>query len=154
MTLPYHNEMAPKSLGVEWLQQSFWPVLAQHEHNGALVTEDLLATAVAYIAAQVRSAAKGRKTLVTGGGAFNEELVRHFGEASPIGEGDVPFEAIVPDATLVQGKEAFAFGFLGLLRWLEWDNVWPEVTGSSMAHMGGALWGKNGLSSPSPNAMQ
>tara|TARA_B100001109_G_scaffold253635_1_gene251689 strand:- start:245 stop:1462 length:1218 start_codon:yes stop_codon:yes gene_type:complete len=154
MNLPYHNEMAPKSLGVEWLQQSFWPVLAQHEHNGALVTEDLLATAVAYIAAQVRSAAKGRKTLVTGGGAFNEELVRHFGEASPIGEGDVPFEAIVPDATLVQGKEAFAFGFLGLLRWLEWDNVWPEVTGSSMAHMGGALWGKNGLSSPSPNAMQ
>ena len=43
---------------------------------------------------------------------------------------------------------------LGLLRWLEWDNVWPEVTGSSVAHMGGALWGKNGLSSPSPNAMQ
>ena len=118
------------------------------------MTEDLLATAVAYIAAQLRLAADGRKTLVTGGGAFNEELVRRFGEASPVDKGDVPFEAIVPDATLVQGKEAFAFGFLGLLRWLEMDNVWPEVTGSSMAHMGGALWGKNGLSSPSPNAMQ
>ena len=154
MNLLYHNQPAPKSLGVEWLQQSFWPVLKKHEHNGTLVTEDLLATAVAYIAAQVRLAADGRKTLVTGGGAFNEELVRRFGEAIPIGEGDVPFEAIVPDATLVQGKEAFAFGFLGLLRWLELDNVWPGVTGSSMAHMGGALWGKNGLSSPSPNAMQ
>jgi len=154
MNLAYHNQPAPKSLGVEWLQRSFWPVLNKHEHNGTLVTEDLLATAVAYIAAQVRLAVDGRKTLVTGGGAFNDELVRRFGEASRIGEGDVPFEAIVPDATLVQGKEAFAFGFLGLLRWLEWDNVWPEVTGSSKAHMGGALWGKNGLSSPSPNAMQ
>ena len=154
MNLPYHNQPAPKSLGVEWLQQSFWPVLEQHEHDGALATQDLLATAVAYIAAQVRLATNGRKTLVTGGGALNDELVRRFGEIAPIVERDVPFEAFVPDATLVQGKEAFAFGFLGLLRWLECDNVWPEVTGSSKAHMGGALWGKNGLSSLPPNAMQ
>lgn len=154
MNLPYHKQVGPKSLGVEWLQGSFWPALERHEHNGVLAAEDLLATAVAYIASQVRLAVKGRQTLVTGGGAFNDELVRRFGEASPIGQGDVPFEAFVPDATLIQGKEAYAFGFLGLLRWLEWDNAWPEVTGCSKAHMGGALWGKNGLSSRSPNAMQ
>ena len=94
MNLAYHNQPAPKSLGVEWLQRSFWPVLNKHEHNGTLMAEDLLATAVAYMAAQVRLAADGRKTLVTGGGAFNKELVRRFGEASPIGEGDVPLSLI------------------------------------------------------------
>lgn len=154
INLPYHKQSGPKSLGVEWLEHSFWPVLEQHECNVSLATEDLLATAVAYIAVQVRLAAKGGKTLVTGGGALNVELLRRFEETRPIGQVDAPFDVIVPDAVLIQGKEAFAFGFLGLLRWLECDNVWPEVTGCSHGHMGGALWGKNGLSSLSPISMQ
>jgi anhydro-N-acetylmuramic acid kinase len=152
--LPYHEQQGHKSLGVEWMRDVFWPVLELHEQRGTLATEDLLATAVAYIALEVRMAANGAKTLVTGGGALNAELVRRLGEAAPVARVDLPLEAVIPDATLLKGKEAYAFGFLGLLRWLELTNVWSTVTGCSQAHMGGALWGKNGLSSRSPNAMQ
>ena len=150
--MPYHNQPPPKSLGVEWLHQAFWPVLEQHEHNGTLVTEDLLATAVAHIAAQVRSAANGRKTLVTGGGAFNDELVLRFGEASPIAEG-MCLEAIVPDATSFKEKKPLRLGFWGSCGGWNGTTSGPKSQAAA-GSQGGALWGKNGLSSPSPNAMQ
>ncbi len=87
--------------------------------------------------------------MITGGGAFNEELVRRLEQDNPIVHNDLPLKAFVPDKSLLQGKEAYAFGFLGLLRWLELDNVWAHATGCGQSHMGGALWGKNGLSSSS-----
>ena len=149
MSLPYHSQTGPKSLGVEWLRHTFWPVLQRHELAKPFETGDLLATAVAYIAAVVRLAANGANTLITGGGAFNEELVRRLEQDNPIVHNDLPLKAFVPDKSLLQGKEAYAFGFLGLLRWLELDNVWAHATGCGQSHMGGALWGKNGLSSSS-----
>jgi anhydro-N-acetylmuramic acid kinase len=92
--------------------------------------------------------------LVTGGGVFNRHLMQKL--EAPISEHipSLPLQVTVPDADLVRGKEAHAFAFLGLLRLLGLPNVWPEVTGSATAHVGGALWGDNAVSSRTPNAMQ
>jgi anhydro-N-acetylmuramic acid kinase len=154
LSLDYHAQPAPKSLGTEWLHTAFWPRLTDFESHQKCAVEDLLATASTYIAASIRKDARGARTLVTGGGAFNEELLRLLRQEAPLVQGDRPIDAVVPAPELIKGKEALAFGFLGLLRWLEVPNSWPSVTGCHQAHLGGALWGKNGVSSPPPNAMQ
>jgi anhydro-N-acetylmuramic acid kinase len=154
LALPYHAAPAPKSLGTEWLDTHVWPVLQRYEANGALEVDDVLATATAYIAAVIRLAANGARTLVTGGGAWNDELMRRLRQEEPLAENDVALQAVVPSPEMVGGKEAYAFAFLGMLRWLELENSWPSVTGCSQAHMGGALWGKNGVSSHPRTSMQ
>ena len=154
LALPYHSAPAPKSLGTEWLDAHVWPVLQRHEASEALDPDDLLATATAYIATVIRLAADGARTLVTGGGAWNDELMRRLRQVEPLTDGDVALQAIVPAKEMIAGKEAFAFGFLGMLRWVELENSWTSVTGCSRPHLGGALWGKNGVSSPPRTSMQ
>lgn len=141
MSLAYHEREAPKSLGSEWLTNEFWPILESREDARSLEIPDLLATAAAYIASQIRLAACGKTTLVTGGGAHNVELLKLLeGANSSFVLGDkIPM--VLPAANVIDGKEAHAFAFLGLLRALGQDNVWNSVTGASMNNMGGALWG-------------
>ena len=152
--LPYHAATPPKSLGTEWLESVFWPMLDAHEKQTPLSVSDALATASTYIAESIRRDAGGRRTLVTGGGVFNRNLMRLLEEPSSDHMPSKPLEVMVPEVDLVRGKEAHAFAFLGLLRLLGLPNVWPEVTGSKAAHVGGALWGHNAVSSRTPNAMQ
>lgn len=141
MALPYHFRPPPKSLGGEWIESEFWPVLKSFEKDNASDAHDLLATATAYIASQIRLAVQGKKTLVTGGGVYNTELLELLKGPSgaAITGGHVQVE--LPESDVIEGKEAHAFGFLGLLRALGKDNVWNSVTGAAVDHMGGALWG-------------
>ena len=134
--LPYHGEPAPKSLGREWLEREVWPLAEQALANHAL--EDVLATAVAYASwAVARDVPPGSRVLVTGGGAFNPALMNGL-RAAGAGK-DITWQ--VPDAKLVNGKEALVFAWLGLLRWLNLPNALPSVTGARIASAGGALWG-------------
>ena len=134
--LPYHREPAPKSLGREWLEREVWPRAEQALANHAL--EDVLATAVAYASwAVARDVPSGSRVLITGGGAFNPALMDGL-RAAGTGK-DITWH--VPDAELVNGKEALVFAWLGLLRWLDLPNALPSVTGASAASAGGALWG-------------
>lgn len=138
LALDFHAKPPPKSLGREWFEEVVLPLLQMHSE--ALV-EDLMATAVAYIASIVRLSAHGKRTLVTGGGAFNNELVRVL----QLKEGEhchgLPLEAVIPVANQVDGKEAHAFAFLGLLRALGEPNGLPSITGADQPSSGGALWG-------------
>jgi anhydro-N-acetylmuramic acid kinase len=100
--------------------------------------EDVLATAIAYTSwAVARDVPDQTRVLVTGGGAFNPALMDGLTKASR-GRG---IEWIVPDGTLVEGKEALVFAWLGLLRWLGLPNALPSVTGARESTSGGALWG-------------
>ena len=141
MALPYHQKPPPKSLGTEWLEASFWPVLNAWEREHSSRVQDLLATTSAYIASLVRLAINGKSTLITGGGAHNKSLVAAL--KAPASEFILGPEVkvIMADQELNDGKEAHGFGFLGLLRALGQDNVWESVTGSRSDHLGGALWG-------------
>jgi anhydro-N-acetylmuramic acid kinase len=52
---------------------------------------------------------------------------------------------VVPNRELVEGKEAMAFAWFGLLRWLGIDNALSSVTGAERDSSGGALWGQGAL---------
>jgi anhydro-N-acetylmuramic acid kinase len=49
-------------------------------------------------------------------------------------------EIVVPDAAIVDYKEALVMGLIGVLRWREEDNVLASVTGASRDSIGGAVW--------------
>lgn len=104
--------------------------------------EDALCTYVEHIAVQVRQAVEGLaaggggKMLVTGGGAHNTFLVGRLRELlAPLG-----VEVVVPDAQLVNYKEALVMALIGVLRWREENNVFASVTGASRDSIGGAVW--------------
>ena len=135
-SLPYHVRPAPKSLGREWLEREVWPLAKRALGSESL--EDVLATAVAYASwAVARDVPDGAQVLVTGGGAHNPALLDSLRTAGS--ERDVTWH--VPEPNLVDGKEALAFAWLGLLRWLGLPNALPRVTGAQQASVGGALWG-------------
>jgi anhydro-N-acetylmuramic acid kinase len=49
-------------------------------------------------------------------------------------------EVVVPDAKIVQYKEALVMALIGVLRWRQEYNILPSVTGAERASIGGALW--------------
>ena len=76
------------------------------------------------------------KMLVTGGGAHNTFLVERLRELL----GAAGVEVVVPEAQLVDYKEALVMALMGVLRWREENNVLASVTGASRDSIGGAVW--------------
>jgi anhydro-N-acetylmuramic acid kinase len=131
LALPYHRKLPPKSLGTEWLNAEVLPLFHDALAAGTPVS-DAMKTATAYIVAFLRPALDER-TLVTGGGTHNTFLIEELRSAGAT--------LVVPGKDLVDGKEALAFGLLGLLRLLGEPNILYGTTGASAAAVGGALWG-------------
>jgi anhydro-N-acetylmuramic acid kinase len=132
LSIPYHRLPPPKSLGVEWMQKELYPLLEKVADHPL---EDRMRTAVEYIAISiVNDCPKAGKILVTGGGAFNRFLIQRLNE---LGDG---VEFYLPESEVINGKEAFAFAFLGLLRWLGKPNVLKSTTGARKKSSGGAVW--------------
>jgi len=135
----YYQQAAPKSLSNEAAQQLVFPsLLANHSSHF-----DLLHTATLHIAEQIAAVVKQYKThhepskmLVTGGGAFNTFLTQRIEQLL------LPLNVslIIPDATIIQYKEALVMALIGTLRWREETNVLASVTGAEQDTIGGALW--------------
>ena len=74
--------------------------------------------------------------LVTGGGAFNgfmlQRLHKHYQALN--------IELVVPDANLINFKEALIMALIGVLRWREEYNVISSATGARRSSIGGAVW--------------
>jgi anhydro-N-acetylmuramic acid kinase len=119
--LDFYRLKPPKSLGREWLENEFIPVLDKHD----LPAADKMRTVYEHIAGHIASIPRKKKImLVTGGGAHNKflmDLIRKHCQA----------ECIVPDKSLVDFKEAIIFAFLGLLRLRNEINCFASVTGAS-----------------------
>ena len=49
-------------------------------------------------------------------------------------------EMVVPEAALVDYKEALVMALIGVLRWREENNVLASVTGASRDSIGGAVY--------------
>ena len=137
LQLPYHRQEPPKSIGREWFEAE---VLTKMELFPEASTVDLMATAGHYVASTIRSSVQGKTVFVTGGGAYNTHLIQLLESQNPSLVGSA-CEVVVPENRHVEGKEAHAFGFLGLLRVLGEDNALTSVTGASKPSSGGALWG-------------
>lgn len=131
--LEYYRLPAPKSLGKEWFEAQFLPILQKHEHDNSVA--DLLHTTVLHIARQITAAVpeEAKSLLTTGGGAHNRYLIDALREQW---DGTV----IVPDALTVDYKEALIFAFLGLLRLEEKHNCLKSVTGARCDNCGGAVY--------------
>lgn len=131
--LEFYKKPFPKSLGKEWIDKEVFPILAQK----TLSTADILATFCRHIAMQIANQipVNARNVLVTGGGAFNEFLIREMQNELK------KTEVIVPAKNIVMFKEALIFAFLGVLRIRNEVNCLSSVTGASADNVGGALYG-------------
>ena len=130
--LHYYKDPPPKSLGREWLQEHFMPLLRK---QGAAIP-DMLRTCCEHIGQQVGQALKrtgNGKILVTGGGAYNDFLLERI-------DAYTDQELLVPDTMTVNFKEAMIFAFLGILRRTGKINVYSSVTGAKRDHSGGSLF--------------
>ena len=136
--LEFYKNFEPKSLGREWINQHFWPVVRQYHSS----PEDRISTLTEHIAQQITHSinhhsggdASGQKVLATGGGAFNRYLIERLGEHTAA-------EIVVPENDLVAYKEALVFALLGLLRVLNQPSLLAEVTGASHSTIAGGLHG-------------
>lgn len=126
--LVYQNEK-PHSLGWEWFEANFLPILDNCKAN----VEVKLATVTEHAAYQIArrlNETKAKTVFVTGGGAKNTYLMKriehYFNE-----------NLLIPSTELIDFKEALIFGFLGAL-YLEGEaNCLAQVTGASKDVVGG-----------------
>lgn len=131
-SLPFYNQPAPKSLGMEWVNRSVFPILKNYEED----YPSILHTYCHHIAAEISENIENNidaKVLVTGGGAFNVflmELIQQKTEA----------KIIIPSSEIINFKEAVIFGFLGVLKLREEINVLSSVTGAKRDHCAGLLF--------------
>ena len=129
--LDFYAKPAPKSLGREWVEEVFLPVLQRFNFS----TADLLRSVYEHIAIQLSNYINGFETgevLVTGGGAFNIFLVELLRQKSRS-------TITIPADQLVKFKEALIFAFLGLLRTLNEVNCLASVTGARQDSSGGII---------------
>ncbi|MEM9051177.1 MAG: anhydro-N-acetylmuramic acid kinase [Bacteroidota bacterium] len=124
-TLDFYKMPAPKSLGREWVEEFVLPIMS------ALNPKDALRTFTEHAAEKIsQSLPKKGKTLVTGGGAYNEFLIAKIGIE----------RLVIPNRELIEGKEALIFAYLAKLRLEGQINVLSSVTGASRNSCSGAVY--------------
>jgi anhydro-N-acetylmuramic acid kinase len=128
--LSYYSEPIPKSLGMEWVERSIFPLVSDNYS-----APDVLHTFSKHIEDQISKVVNQyglNRILVTGGGAYNGFILDQLRK----NEG-VYFE--IPDAQTLEFKEALIFAFLGVLKWRGDINVLQSVTGASQDHSSGVI---------------
>lgn len=134
-SLSFYKKSPPKSLGREWIEKYFFPVL----NSFHISINDKLRTVVEHIAIQIALDVKSStinpqsEILITGGGAYNKFLIERIIVHSAR-------NVILPDDKTIQFKEAMAFAFLGVLRMRKEINVLKSVTGSVTDSSGGEIY--------------
>ena len=138
--LDFYIRRPPKSLGREWFEAKFLPVLASFE---AAPVEDMLHTLAEHIAGKIAEACRQAWTvseggqrqtmLLTGGGAHNLYLRERIAALAGV-------ELVEVNKKIIDYKEALIFAFLGLLRLEGQCNCLRSVTGASRDNIGGAVY--------------
>ena len=139
--LDYYSQPWPKSLGVEWFNEYFSPLL----EASTLPVEDLLHTCAEHIAFQIASHIQRHDNyqesstlLITGGGAFNNFLIEKIEELCRM-------QTVIPNERIINYKEALIFAFLGVLKVRGEINCLSSVTGASEDSSSGTIFGEIGI---------
>jgi len=131
--LSYYRQPAPKSLGDQWFNSQFMPLI----HNRKDISiEDQLRTLYEHIGRQIAASAHGPskgKMLVTGGGAHNTFLMEIIRQNSSL-------EIHKPTDLLIDYKEALVFAFMGALRSNNQLNCLASATGASRDSSTGVIY--------------
>jgi len=129
-SLEYYQIPSPKTLGTEWLNETFNQFLKSNFDS-----IDLMRTIVEHIAVQISSILVKEEissVFTTGGGAKNlfliDQIKNHFGG-----------EVIVPETKLIDFKEALVFAYLGALYLRNESNTITSVTGAEGSVCSGVL---------------
>ncbi|MFT7344586.1 MAG: anhydro-N-acetylmuramic acid kinase [Lentimonas sp.] len=128
--LEYFQTFPPKSLGTEWLDEHFLPLLIKESEP-----KNILKTLVENCAMQIGKTANDaniKELFVTGGGTKNGYLLERI-------EFHFKGKVIIPTEELVDYKEALVFAFMGALHLENEANCIPSVTGATKATVGGTL---------------
>jgi anhydro-N-acetylmuramic acid kinase len=130
--LDYYAQKGPKSLGTEWLDTQFMPILNANKTD--ILSQ--LKTCYVHLAMQIGSSISRlnpSKTMVTGGGAKNKYLIQLIQKntESPL---------IFPEEKIIDFKEAIVFALLGALFLENKPNCLSKVTGSNHDTVGGVLY--------------
>jgi anhydro-N-acetylmuramic acid kinase len=129
--LGFYKLSPPKSLGREWIDEQFFPLL----NPSSASTADKLRTCCEHFAIQIGKAikAKSGKLYISGGGAFNKFLVERIAANAAV-------EVVLPETKIINYKEALIFAFLGVLRWRGEVNCFKSVTGATKDSCCGAIY--------------
>ncbi|MFK8039316.1 MAG: anhydro-N-acetylmuramic acid kinase [Crocinitomicaceae bacterium] len=129
--LEFYNQNGPKSLGIEWYKTNFRKTLKTFK----ISSKDQLRTVAEHVCTQIaitlKNAPKGN-VLVTGGGAYNDFLIKLL-------KSKVQHKIVVPNSELIEFKEAIIFAFLGWLRINNEINVLKTVTGAKKDSSSGII---------------
>ena len=132
-SLPYYSKTFPKSLGREDVEKDIISLIDSLN----LSAEDVLSTYCEHISFQIANVTgktkKGKRMLITGGGALNGFLKNCIIRNSNT-------EIIIPKKEIIEFKEAIIFAFLGVLRIRNEINCLKTVTGASKDSCGGAIY--------------
>lgn len=130
--LDYYKKPFPKSLGFESVKTIVLPLIEKY----SIPTEDKMRTFTEHITEQTALALpkKEGRLLATGGGAYNDFLMERMRFHLP------QFEIIIPEAKILEYKEALIFALLGVLRLRNEINVLSSVTGAKHDHSSGIIF--------------
>jgi len=129
--LEYYTLDYPKSLGTEWLENEFYPLITKSR----LGVSDLLATIVRHEVEQINKVLEEKElssVFITGGGVLNTFFID---ELKSIYSGKV----IIPNKEIIEFKEALIFAYLGALYLNKQPNILKSVTGAKRDSIGGVL---------------
>lgn len=127
--LKFYQEKAPKSLGIEWINEQVLPLIKTQK------TEDLLASFTEHSAVQIAKILDEfdvKNIFITGGGTYNNYLIEKI-------KAKTKTEIQIPKKEIIEYKEALIFAFMGVLRSLNLDNVLSSATGSQNDHSSGLV---------------
>lgn len=128
--LSFYNQAPPKSLGREWLEEHVYPL------TDALTPEVAISTLTHHAAFQLAktlNSLPGNKVICTGGGAKNTYLIELVSDSANK-------EIVIPEAEVIDFKEALIFAFLAVLKELGEVNVLSSVTGAPRDHSAGIVY--------------
>ena len=128
--LEFYKKEAPKSLGLEWVQQIIFPIIDKCDLN----IKDILRTFAEHVAIQIAKSIGNKKNIfITGGGVFNSFLIERLKDYSKA-------KILVPNSKIINYKEALIFAFLGVLCVDNQVNCLKSVTGAIKDHSSGKIF--------------
>lgn len=136
--LEFYRMSHPKSLGFEYVTESIFPLIEAY----TMELKDILRTYAEHAAVQIAKVVNevenfnpgsNSKLLVTGGGAYNEFFIQRL-------KYHLDTEVVIPDADIIEFKEALIFALLGVLRDQGKVNCLKSVTGARKDHSSGVVY--------------
>ena len=137
--LPYYLAEYPKSIDNNWIRTTVLPLIDAVDDS----IENKMNTCVLHVAQQISTVIKNHcdgpaasRVLITGGGAYNKFLITKI----KANLADHSVQIILPDARVIEFKEAALMALMGYLYYSGMENVLHEVTGANRPHIGGCLF--------------